>query len=154
MGQTWVMRFTEHELTQALHGAAKTVLAGRKDVRKGKVDVEHLWSTMDKFERYQLLDGLGGQLLPVLIALPDVDVEPGTRATFTQAQIIEAVESVVGDEGGKLRRKAAVALQVVLVTAALDKLPVRRDPDGLTSLDEASVDDIQIPDSLEGLDGF
>lgn len=148
------MRFTEHELTQALHGAAKTVLAGRKDVRKGKADVETLWTTMDKFERYQLLDGLGGQLIPVLLALPDVEVEPGTRATFTQEQITDAVESVVGDAGGKIRRKATVVLQVALVTAALEKLPVRRDPDGLTNLDESQIDDIQVPDSLEGLEGF
>lgn len=146
------MRFTEHELTLALHGAAKTVLASRKDVRKQKVDVEDLWRTMDKFERYQLLDGLGSQLIPVLIALPDVEVEAGTRATFTPEQVREAVESVVGDAGGKIRRKAAVALQVALVTAALDKLPVRRDPDGLTSVEET--DEIVVPDSLEGLEGF
>lgn len=145
------MRFTEHELTQALHGAAKAVLAGRKDVRKGKADVEQVWQTMDKFERYQLLEGLGSQLIPVLIALPDVEVEAGTRATFTQQQIAETVESVVGDSGGKLRRKATVALQVALVTTALQQLPVRRDPDGLISADD---DEIVVPDSLEGLEGF
>lgn len=154
MSDTGGMRFTEHELTQALHGAAKAVLAGRKDVRKGKVDVDELWQTMDKFERYQLLEGLGSQLIPVLIALPDVDVEPGTRATFTPEQVTEAVESVVGDAGGKLRRKATVALQVALVTTALSKLPVRRDPDGLTNLDEGEVEEIVVPDSLEGLEGF
>ncbi|MBE7325476.1 hypothetical protein IEQ44_12520 [Nocardioides sp. Y6] len=152
------MRFTEHELTQALHGAAKTVLAGRKDVRKQKLDVDDVWRTMDKFERYQLLDGLGGQLLPVLVALPDVEVEAGTRATFTSQQVTEAVESVVGDSGGKLRRKAQVALTAALVTAALQHLPVRRDPDGLTSLDADAdaddMDDIVVPDSLEGLEGF
>lgn len=156
------MRFTEHELTQALHGAAKMVLAARKDVRKKKLDVDELWTTMDKMERYQLLDGLGSQLIPVLIALPDVEVAAGTRATFTQQQITETVESVVGDSGGKLRRKAAVVLQVALVTAALDKLPVRRDPDGLlTSDDDAgpgadkgSTEEFVVPDSLEGLEGF
>lgn len=148
------MRFTEHELTLALHGAAKTVLAARKDVRKKKLDVDELWQTMDKFERYQLLDGLGGQLIPALVALPDVDVAPGTRATFTHDQVVEAVESVVGDAGGKLRRKATVTLQVALVTAALEKLPIRRDPDGLTSIDESDVDEIVVPDSLEGLEGF
>ena len=148
------MRFTEHELTQALHGAAKTVLAARKDVRKKKVDVDELWTTMDKMERYQLLDGLGSQLIPVLIALPDVEVAPGTRATFTQQQITETVESVVGDDGGKLRRKATVVLQVALVTAALEKLPVRRDPDGLLNAESGDDDEIVVPDSLEGLEGF
>ncbi|WP_175422355.1 hypothetical protein [Nocardioides jishulii] len=148
------MRFTEHELTQAIHGVAKSVLAARKDVRKKKVDVEQLWSTMDKFERYQLIDGLGSQLIPVLIALPDVEVAAGTRATFTPEQVTEAVESVVGDAGGKLRRKATVALQVALTTEALKHLPVRRDPDGLTSGEADPLDDIVVPDSLEGLEGF
>ena len=148
------MRFTEHELTLALHGAAKTVLAGRKDIRKKRLDVEDVWRTMDKFERYQLLDGLGSQLLPVLVALPDVDVEPGTRATFTQEQVVQAVESVADESGSKLRRKATTALTVALVTAALAKLPVRRDPDGLTSVAEDDVDEIVVPDSLEGLEGF
>lgn len=147
------MRFTEHELTLALHGAAKTVLAGRKDVRKRKLDVDDVWRTMDKFERYQLLDGLGGQLIPVLVALPDVEVQPGSRATFTREQVAEAVESVVADSGGKLRRKASVVLTVALVTAALQHLPVRRDPDGLTSM-ESTGDEIVVPDSLEGLEGF
>ena len=152
------MRFTEHELTQALHGAAKSVLAARKDVRKGKVDVEHLWNTMDKFERYQLLDGLGTQLIPVLIALPDVEVQPGTRATFTDQQVHDAVEQVVGEAGGKLRRKATVAMTVALVQVALDKLPIRRDPDGLLKAEgddlEKALDDFVVPDSLEGLEGF
>jgi len=148
------MRFTEHELTLALHGAAKTVLAGRKDVRKKKLDVDDVWRTMDKFERYQLLDGLGGQLIPVLVALPDVEVQAGTRATFTQEQVTEAVESVVGDSGGKLRRKASVVLTAALVTAALQHLPIRRDPDGVTSADGSDSDEIVVPDSLEGLEGF
>lgn len=150
------MRFTEHELTQAIHGVAKSVLAARKDIRKKRVDVEQVWSTMDKFERYQLIDGLGSQLIPVLIALPDVEVAPGTRATFTPQQITEAVESVVGDAGGKLRRKATVAVQVALTTEALSHLPVRRDPDGLTTGDSETdpLDDIVVPDSLEGLEGF
>ncbi|MFC6696079.1 hypothetical protein [Nocardioides daphniae] len=150
------MRFTEHELTQAIHGVAKSVLAARKDVRRKKVDVEQLWSTMDKFERYQLIEGLGSQLIPVLIALPDIEVEAGTRATFTPAQVTEAVESVVGEAGGKLRRKATVAVQVALTTEALSHLPVRRDPDGLLSASSEEGDDLDIvvPDSLEGLDGL
>ncbi|MFC6153940.1 hypothetical protein [Nocardioides yefusunii] len=153
------MRFTEHELTQALHGAAKSVLSSRKDVRKGKVDVEVLWSTMDKFERYQLLEGLGSQLLPVLIALPDVEVAANTKATFTREQVTATVEQVIGDAGGKLRRKAAVAMTVALVEVALDKLPVRRDPDGLLKAEseddiEKALADFQVPDSLEGLEGF
>ena len=62
------MRFTEHELTAALTGAAKTVLAAQdKSVRKGKRGVDEAWSALTQFERFQLLDGLGDQLLPVLV---------------------------------------------------------------------------------------
>ena len=151
------MRFTEHELTQALHGAAKMVLAGRKDIRKQKIDIDEYWATMDRYQRYQLLEGLGSQLIPVLIALPDVEVPAGTRPTFTDAQITEAVDGCVGDSGGKLRRRAAVAIQVALVSAALQKLPVRSDPDGLINAEPDAGDgdeDFVVPDSLEGLEGF
>jgi hypothetical protein len=127
------MRFTEHELTAALHGAAKTVLAAqRKDVRKGKVDIDTAWKEMDRLQRFTLLDGLGGQLLPVLTALPDVEVVPGTRPTFTDEQITAAVEDKLGDAGGRMRRKVTLAARVALVKAALAHVPPRSDPDALT----------------------
>lgn len=126
------MRFTEHELTVALTGAAKQVMAlQRKDVRKGKVDVDEAWETTDRYQRFVLLDGLGAQLLPVLVALPDVDVESGTRPQFTTAQIQSTVEQVIGPEGGRLRRKAVVAARVALMRTALAHLPPRQDPDAL-----------------------
>jgi len=126
------MRFTEHELTVALTGAAKTVLEVQsKDVRKGRVDIDTVWDEMNRFQRFKLLDSLGGQILPVLVALPDVEVEPGTRPSFTDAQISETVEAQLGDEGGRLRRKALLAARVGLVRAALDHMPPRSDPDGL-----------------------
>lgn len=127
------MRFTEHEMTKALTGAAKDVLAQqRKDVRKGKVGIDEAWDGLTRFQRYQLLDALGTQVLPVFVALPDITVEAGTKPTFTTAQVVEAVEGVVGEEGGKLRRKAEVATRAALVQAALQHLPVRTDPDALT----------------------
>lgn len=126
------MRFTEHELTRALTGTAKTVLAARhKGVRKGKVDIETVWEEMDRYQRFKLLDSLGSQVLPVLVALPDVEVEPGTRPSFTDQQILEVVEGQVGDSGGRLRRKVAVAARVALVRTALEHLPPRLDPDAL-----------------------
>lgn len=132
------MRFTEHEMTAALTGAAKAVVAARrKDVRKGRVSADDVWEGMGRYERFQVLDALGGQVLPVLVALPDVDVEPGTRPTFTDAQVVAAVEEQLGDEGGKLRRKVTVAGRVALVRSALEHLPPRQDPDALT-----------VPDSL------
>ena len=126
------MRFTEHEMTAALTGAAKAVLAAQsKDVRRGKQDVDTLWDEMDRFQRYTLLDSLGTQVLPVLVALPDVDVEPGTRPTFTDEQVTAAVEGQVGDELGRLKRKVTVQARVALVQLALANVPPRIDPDAL-----------------------
>jgi hypothetical protein len=126
------MRFTEHELTRAVTGAAKTVVAaGRKDVRRGRVDVDQAWDQMGKFERYQVLESVGSQVLPVLVALPDVEVAAGTRPTFTDAQVTAAVEEQAGDDLGRVRRKVVLAARVALVKVALDQLPVRQDPDGL-----------------------
>jgi hypothetical protein len=125
------MRFTEHELTAALHGAGKAVLAAqRRDVRKGKVDVDTAWEGLSRYQRFKILDSLGDQVLPVLVALPDVEVEPGTRPAFTDQQIAEVVESRLGD-AGKLRRKVLVAARVGLVRTALAAVPPRTDPDGL-----------------------
>ena len=125
------MRFTEHELTAALTGAAKSVVGVQsKDVRKGRLTEDQLWESMGRYERFVVLDGLGDQLLPVLIALPDVEVAPGTRPTFTDAQITAAVEERLGDEKG-LRRRALLTARVALVKLALECIPPRQDPDAL-----------------------
>jgi hypothetical protein len=132
------MRFTEHELTTALTGAAKTVVASRrKDVRRGKATADDVWDAMDRYQRFQVLDRLGGELLPVLVALPDVEVEPGSRASYTDAQVTETVESVLGESGGRIRRAVVVKARTALVQVALAHLPPRQDPDVLT-----------VPDSL------
>ena len=126
------MRFTEHELTTALTATAKQVLAvQRKDVRRGRVDVDAVWEEMDRYERFKILDTLGDQLLAALVALPDVDVAAGTRPTFTDQQITAAVEEQLGGGGGWLRRRATVAGRAALVRMALKALPPRSDPDGL-----------------------
>lgn len=126
------MRFTEQELTAALTGAAKQVMRSRRrELRKGAADVDAAWAATDRYQRFLLLDGLGAQLLPVLVALPDVQVEPGTRPEFTDAQILEAVEQVTGETGGRLRRRATVAARAALVRTALAHVPPRQDPDAL-----------------------
>lgn len=125
------MRFTENELTQALTGAAKAVLAARKDVRKGKQVVDDVWEAMDRYQRYVLLDSLGDQVLPVLAALPDVDVAPGTRPTYTDQQVQQTVEELAGDDLGRLRRAVVVRARVALVQSALAQVPPRLDPDAL-----------------------
>jgi hypothetical protein len=132
------MRFTEHEMTVGLTGAAKAVVAARRrDVRKGRASADEVWESMGRYERFQVLDALGSQVLPVLVALPDVEVAPGTRPSFTTEQVVAAVEEQVGDEGGKLKRKVTVASRVALVRSVLEHLPPRSDPDTLT-----------VPDSL------
>ena len=102
------MRFTEHELTAALTGAAKSVLASRKEVRKSGVDIDTAWEAMGRYERFQMLDALGGQILPVLVALPDVDVAPGTRPSYSTKQVSEVVAGLVEDDLSRLRRVVVV----------------------------------------------
>ena len=125
------MRFTEYELTAALTGAAKSVVAARKEFRKSGVDVDTAWDSMDRYERFQLLDGLGSQILPVLTALPDVEVPPGTRPSYTDRQVSETVAGLVGDDLGTLRRAVVVKARTALVQTALASVPPRMDPDAL-----------------------
>ena len=109
------MRFTEHELTIAVTAAARTV-AGAKGRRRGKdkADADAVWESMSKLDRYHHLEAVGGQVLPVLLALPDVEVAAGTRPTFTDAQVLAAVEETVGDGGGRLRRRVADTVDLIL----------------------------------------
>ena len=125
------MRFTEHELTVALTGAAKSVMAAQRKFRKGGADIDTAWDAMDRYERFQLLDALGSQVLPVLIALPDVEVPAGTRPSYTDRQVSEIVAGLVGDDLGKLRRAVVVKARTALVQTALASLPPRLDPDAL-----------------------
>jgi len=126
------MRFTEHELTVALTGVAKNVLAVQdKDVRKGRRTEDELWESLGRYQRFVVLDGLGDQLLPALVALPDVEVATGEKPAYTDEQITAAVEERMGEERG-VRRKGLVTARVALVKLALECLPPRQDPDTLT----------------------
>lgn len=132
------VRFTENEMTRALTGAAKLIVAARKDVRRGRRDVDEVWKSMSGYERFRVLDGIGDQVLPVLVALPDVEVEAGTRPTWSEAEVREAVEGLVGEELGRVKRSVLVRARVALVQSALGALPPRADPDGLIVPDDAS----------------
>ena len=124
------MQFTEHEMTTALTGTAKRLLAvQRKEVRRGRADIDAVWDEMDRYERFKILDALGAQLLPVLVALPDVEVTPGTRPSFTDRQILTAVDQCLEEGGGRLRRKAVVASRTAMVKLAIQQLPPRNHPD-------------------------
>jgi hypothetical protein len=126
------MRLTERELTVALEGVAKSVLSAQdKDVRKGRRTADDAWAALTKYQRYQMLAGLGDQLLGVLVALPDVEVAIGTRPTFTNAEIEAAVQERGGEELRGLRGKVVLKARVALVQLALSHVPPRADPDAL-----------------------
>jgi len=125
------VRFTERELTVALEGAAKGVLTAQdKSVRKGRRTADEAWTSLTRYQRFQLLDGLGDQLLPVVFSMPDVEVAVGTRPTFTNAQISAAVEERLG-AGKGLKRKVLLQARIALVKIALEAVPPRQDPDAL-----------------------
>lgn len=124
------MKLTERELTAALEGTAKSVLATQdKDVRKGRRTPEEAWQALTRYQRYVMLDGLGDQVLPVLVALPDREVEIGQRPTYSDREIIATVEQCAGDDVKGLRGKAVLAGRVALVRIALGHVPPKADPD-------------------------
>lgn len=143
------MRFSEHELTAALHGVAKSLLRAQRKVRRGE-DVEQVWEAMSRVERFKILDGLGGQILPVLVALPDVEVAVGSRPTYDNAVVAEVVAAQLGEQsGGRLKRAVLTKGRVALVQIALASVPPRRDPDALLHADP---DDLPAaPDDLRDL---
>lgn len=120
------MRFTEHELTEAVTNAAKTVAGLRPRGIRRRRDRESTWAAMSRPDRYQVLDAVGSQVLPVLLALPDVEVPDGTRPIFTDAQVLAAVQDTLGEASRGLRGKVALAARVALVRDALSTLPVRQ----------------------------
>lgn len=121
------MRFSEHELTTAVNAAGKYVVAARrKDVRKGKTSVDDVWAALNRHEQYKVLKAVGAQVLPVLAALPDIEVPTGQSPGFSQAQIMTAVTASLDEgAGGRMRRKLVLAGRVAIVKAALAALPPR-----------------------------
>lgn len=126
------MKLTERELSAALEGAARSVLAAQdKEVRKGRRTADDAWAALTKYQRYVMLDGLGDQVLGVLVALPDVDVAVGERPTFTDAQVEAAVRERAGEDLRGLKGKVLLKARVALVQLALSHIPPRADPDAL-----------------------
>lgn len=124
------MRFSEAELTAAIAGVAKATLAAQsKEIRKGRVDVEQAWQDLGGYGRYQLLEPIGAQIMPILASLPDVPRVAGERPSFSAAQLRDAVEQHTGDEGGRMRRKAMVMARTALVRTALASMPPWSDPE-------------------------
>ena len=124
------MQFTEYELTAAVTGATKSLWAGKR-LRKRGVDVDAEWDAMDRYQRFKLLDAVGSQVLPVLVALPDVDIAAGTRPSYSNQQVQEIVGGLVGDDLGRLQRLVTIKARVALVQTALAHVPPRAEPDAV-----------------------
>jgi hypothetical protein len=126
------MRFTERELTLALQGAAKSVLAVQdKTVRKGQRTADDAWEALSKYQRFQLMDGLGDQLLPVLVGLPDQEVAVGERPTYSDDEVARTIEERDAGSLKGIRGKVVLKARVSLVQLALSHVPPRADPDAL-----------------------
>ena len=155
------MRFTEHEMTAAITGVSKVVLAAQHPDREHPdFDPEAAWNATPKIERYHLMTPLGEFILPALIALPDIDVPAGTRPDFTTEQVTTAVTETLTTEmeraGATLpadQQARLVYARTAMVLEALTHLPVRLDPDALLTTDdiESAAADFTVPDTLEGL---
>lgn len=119
------MRFTEYEMTTAVTAAAQSVHAASRR----SSDPRAAWEALRPIERYHALTAVGDQILPALVALPEVEVEAGSRPIFSDAQVEAAVTQTLGTAGGWLRRRATMAARIHLLKVALAGLPVRQDPD-------------------------
>ena len=131
------MRFTEHEMTTALQGAVRAGLAEDPDEAKAA------WEELDRFTRFQTLTLVGDQVLPVLVALPDVTVEPGTRAEYDDETVASVAGPLLAAEWDRSQgdgswdaqpaedRDAYLDHRVGLVQEVLSHLPPRQDPDAL-----------------------
>ena len=131
------MRFTEHEMTAALQGTVRAALAEDPE------QAQALWDAMPRFARFQALTLVGDQVLPVLVALPDVVVETGSRATYDDATVAEVTAPLLAAEWDRSQgdgswdaqpaedREAYLDHRVGLVQEVLAAMPPRQDPDAL-----------------------
>lgn len=153
------MRFTEHEMTTALTAVAKLSVA----VRTRNDDPDAAWEAVSRIDRYHLLAGLGEVVLPILIALPEATIEPGTRAEYDMETIAAAVNETqeskaltavakIGGEPVEVDPQTTIA-HTLLTAEVLNHMPVRLDPDGILTEDqiENAASDFVVPDTLEGL---
>lgn len=132
------MSLSTHEIETATLAAAKEHLAAAASLHRGEtVDPEQAWSALSKHDQYRVLCDLD-VVVPYLLALPAIDVAPGTQPTWTETQVREAVESTLRAEmerrGGEVtgdQFDAMTARRLPLVTRVLDHVPARQDPDRL-----------------------
>lgn len=158
------MQFSEFEMTQMLHGVAKTHLAVSARAAAPVASQEPLsddeiavaWDAASKMTRYRVIEALSEFLLPVLPVLPEVSVAPGERATYAAEEVIaaarESVEADVAMDRITPAQADDVAVQrASLTTYALGYLPLKPVETNRDAAGDLSADDFIVPDSPEGL---
>ena len=110
------MRFTEHELTVAVTAAAK-IVAGGKVGRRAKG--EAAWESMSKIERYHLLEAVGSQVLPVLLALPDVEV-PASESDESEPPQADRVRTAATERAPRAVRVRDLNREVIVEVITVD----------------------------------
>lgn len=159
------MRFTEHEMTTAVTGVAKRLMADQAARGIGaqvQEDVEATFAALTAYHRYEILSEIGGAVLSALVALPDVVLAHGQRASYSDEEVATAVADLVRLDFARHAtgqrnpdpdlvdtvwsplspaiQRGLVAARVSLIQAALAAMPLRNDPETLV-----------VPDTLEGL---
>ena len=101
----------------------------RKDVRRGRADVDTIWDEMDRQQRFQLLDQLGAQILP---SWSPPDIRSPRNATDVHRRSGARNRRRPGRRRpGKLRRAVIVKSRTALVQWRSATCRRVSDPDAL-----------------------
>ncbi|KQP63069.1 hypothetical protein [Nocardioides sp. Leaf285] len=140
------MQFTEHEMTIGLQGLAKATLHPDPAIR------EKAWVDLGAHGRWQRLDALGDIVLPMLVALPQVEIEPGARAEYAAEQYRTVAEARLRQETaaagraempeiGEVERERLVFERAFMLCLVVESMPLRQDAAGVLAA-------FEVPDHL------
>jgi len=134
MDDTFLVQFTEHEMTVAVETIARELFLARKPPwRRTKGAAE--WATLPPFTLYQLKAAAGEMILPTLTALPERPT-PGGRPAFSTEELLAAAEAGARGLAEQRRagsweamparkRKRLARLTAMLTRRAIDAMPPR-----------------------------
>jgi hypothetical protein len=138
------MRFTEREMTVAVDAVARRLyVSTRPPWRRGRVDAA--WESLGTLDRYNRKAAVGEAVLPALVALPERPTV-GVRPEFTKEEyaaaaevasrtLLEARKPGSWDAMPERRRNRLVRATAALTRSAVAAMPVRQDPDAITTPD-------------------
>lgn len=143
------MKFTEREMTVAVDAVARGTFDALPKLLRRRAGATS-WEELGKGARYPHLVAAGGLVLPGLTALPERPTV-GEPPPFTDEEYAAAAEEVLRSRASaedadgwerlpERRRRKAVEAAGQVLRAAVQAMPVRRDPDALV-----------VPDDLGGL---